>query len=97
VSFRGFSGPRFLIVDGAAMVHDDPDFTAVLPMPAVSRGRLIGWGALVGLRGWFQRPGRAAGPEKERVKVRGVNVRRSTRVSRESHQGFAADARCSRT
>jgi hypothetical protein len=67
---RGFPGPRLLIVDEAAMVHDDQVFTAVLPMSAVSRGRLICWGALFSLRGWFPHTGRPAGPERERVKVR---------------------------
>ena len=53
------------------MVPDDQVFTVALPMSAVSRGRLICLGAPFGLRRWFQNTGRAASPERERVKVRG--------------------------
>lgn len=49
---RGFSGARLLVIDEAALTGDDL-FTAVSPMLAVSRGRLVALSTPMGKRGWF--------------------------------------------
>jgi hypothetical protein len=49
---RGYSGVRLLLIDEAARVPGDL-YLAVLPMLAVSGGRLIALSTPFGTRGWF--------------------------------------------
>ena len=51
-TIRGYSGPRLIVVDEAALCPDDL-FAAVLPMLAVSRGRLVCLTTPMGQRGFF--------------------------------------------
>src|SRR3982751_3240817 len=51
-TIRGFSGPRLIVADEAALITDDL-FAAILPMLAVSRGRLVGLSTPMGRRGFF--------------------------------------------
>lgn len=49
---RGFSGVRLLLVDEASRV-EDPLYTSITPMLAVSGGRLIALSTPFGARGWW--------------------------------------------
>src|SRR4051794_38009844 len=49
---RGFSAPRLVIIDEAALTDDDL-FAAAAPMVAVSRSRLVCLSTPFGARGWF--------------------------------------------
>jgi hypothetical protein len=49
---RGFSGVSLLVIDEAARVPDEL-YSAVRPMLAVSRGRLVALSTPFGKRGWF--------------------------------------------
>jgi hypothetical protein len=68
-SFRGFSGPRLIVVDEASIVEDRL-FIACLPMLAVSRGRLICLSTPFGRRGWFFEQWESAGSDWQRIKAR---------------------------
>jgi hypothetical protein len=65
-TIRGFSGPWLVIVDEAAQVDDDL-FTAVLPMLAVSRGRLLALSTPFGRRGFFWEQWENGDPAWERI------------------------------
>ncbi len=51
-TFRGYSRVRLIVVDEAALVADDT-MTALWPMLAVSRGRVIALSTPAGKRGWW--------------------------------------------
>jgi hypothetical protein len=51
-TIRGFSAPRLLVVDEAALSTDEL-FVAVSPMLAVSGGRMVALSTPFGKRGWF--------------------------------------------
>jgi hypothetical protein len=51
-TIRGFSGPSLIVADEAALIDDDL-FTAIMPMLAVSRGRLVCLSTPMGRRGFF--------------------------------------------
>jgi hypothetical protein len=72
-TIRGYSGPRLVVVDEAAMARDDL-FVAVAPMLAVSRGRLALLSTPLGKRGFFH--GQWADPaspwEKFKVTAEGI-------------------------
>jgi hypothetical protein len=51
-TIRGFSGPRLIVADEAALIADDL-FAAIMPMLAVSRGRLACLSTPLGKRGFF--------------------------------------------
>jgi hypothetical protein len=51
-TIRGFSGPRLVVIDEAALCPDDL-FATMLPMLAVSRGRLVCLSTPMGQRGFF--------------------------------------------
>jgi Terminase large subunit, T4likevirus-type, N-terminal len=67
-TIRGFSGPKLVIVDEAALV-DDALFVAVNPMLAVSRGRLVLLSTPMGKRGVFYEQWTSEGGPWERTKV----------------------------
>lgn len=58
---RGFSGVRLLCIDEAAWVTDDL-YLSVLPMLAVSQGRLVAMSTPHGTRGWFYESWRGQEP-----------------------------------
>jgi hypothetical protein len=68
-TIRGFSEVRLVVVDEAALV-DDALFAAVLPMLAVSRGRLILLSTPFGRRGFFFDQWETAAPGWERIIAR---------------------------
>ena len=74
-SIRGFSAPKLIILDEAAFVGDDL-FEAVLPMLAVSNGRLIGMSSANGKQGWFYRAWTDGGPLWERIMVTAYDIPR---------------------
>jgi hypothetical protein len=51
-TIRGYSGPRLVVIDEAALCPDDL-FATMLPMLAVSRGRLVCLSTPMGQRGFF--------------------------------------------
>ena len=65
---RGYSAPKLVIIDEASQV-DDSLFTAVTPMLAVSRGRLLALSTPFGRRGWFHDQWHDAEAGWRRVKV----------------------------
>lgn len=65
-TIRGFSNVAMLIIDEAAQVEDDIYLT-VLPMLAVSGGRLIAMSTPFGRRGWFYDAWQSDGWEKIHV------------------------------
>jgi hypothetical protein len=65
-TIRGFSGPWLVVVDEAALV-DDALFTAVLPMLAVSQGRLVALSTPFGRRGFFCEQWENGDPVWERI------------------------------
>jgi hypothetical protein len=69
LSIRGFSGPSVVVVDEAALV-DDELFGALLPMLAVSQGRLICLSTPLGARGQFWDWWENGGTDWQRIKVR---------------------------
>jgi hypothetical protein len=69
-TIRGYSAPRLVIVDEAARVMDAV-FTALMPMLAISRGRLVELSTPMGKRGHFWRAWTEGGDDWERVALRG--------------------------
>jgi hypothetical protein len=67
-TIRGYSGVRLLVIDEAARVRDDL-YSAVRPMLAVSRGRIVALSTPFGKRGWFHHEWTAGGDSWHRVKV----------------------------
>jgi len=65
-TIRGFSGVRLLAIDEASRVPDDL-FMAVLPMLAVSRGRMVAISTPWGRRGWWFEAGRSADWERRTI------------------------------
>jgi hypothetical protein len=65
---RGFSGPRVIVADEAALIADEM-FAAILPMLAVSRGRLVCLSTPMGARGFFHDQWENGGPAWERHKA----------------------------
>src|SRR5205085_8729659 len=57
---RCYSGVRLLVIDEAARVPDSL-YSAVRPMLAVSRGRLVALSTPAGRRGWFHDAWQGAG------------------------------------
>lgn len=49
---RGFSAPSLIILDEASRIDDDL-WTALKPMVAVSRGRIVACSTPYGTRGWW--------------------------------------------
>jgi hypothetical protein len=78
-TLRGFSGPHLIIVDEAAQV-DDPLYVAVLPMLAVSGGRLLALSTPFGRRGFFWEQWENGDPAWERITARASEC---PRISRE--------------
>jgi hypothetical protein len=74
-TIRGFSGPWLIVVDEAALV-DDALFTAVLPMLAVSGGRLICLSTPFGRRGFFCDQWENGDPAWERITAKGTECPR---------------------
>jgi Terminase large subunit, T4likevirus-type, N-terminal len=74
-NLRCYSGVRLVVVDEAALVLD-PLFTAVLPMLAVSRGRLIMLSTPYGRRGFFFERWETAEPGWERITARATECPR---------------------
>jgi hypothetical protein len=66
---RGFSGPSLVIVDESARVDDDL-FVALLPMVAVSGGRVICLTTPRGMRGAFWEWWESGDPTWERIAAR---------------------------
>ncbi len=64
---RGYSGVALLVIDEAARVADEL-YSAVRPMLAVSRGRLVAMSTPFGKRGWFYEEWSGAN-EWQRVRV----------------------------
>ena len=75
-TIRGFSGVSLLLIDEAAKVPDEL-YSAVRPMLAVSRGRLICLSTPFGQRGFFWREWQSSGPWR-RV---GITYRDCPRIS----------------
>lgn len=67
-TIRGYSGVTLLLIDEASRVDDDT-WTAVSPMVAVSRGRIIAMSTPYGQRGWWHREWEHGGSRWERVQV----------------------------
>ena len=67
-NIRGYSAPKLVLVDETARV-DDELMTAVLPMLAVSQGKLVALTTPYGRRGWFYEAWEHGGPEWERIMV----------------------------
>jgi hypothetical protein len=65
-TIRCFSGVWMIIVDEAALCNDSV-FTAVLPMLAVSRGRMLCLSTPFGRRGWFFEQWTNGDPTWERI------------------------------
>lgn len=65
---RGFSKPALIVVDEASRV-DDALYYSLLPMLAVSRGRLLALSTPFGQRGWWHQAWMAGGDAWERVLV----------------------------
>jgi hypothetical protein len=74
VTVRGYSGVWLAIVDEAALVNDNL-FVAVLPMLAVSKGRLICLSTPFGRRGWFHDQWESA-HDWEQIKVKATECPR---------------------
>jgi hypothetical protein len=68
-NIRGFSAPKLVLLDEASRVDDDL-VTAVMPMLAVSQGKLIALTTPYGRRGWFYEAWEHGGPEWERIMVK---------------------------
>ena len=66
---RGFSAPALIVVDEASRVPDEL-FEALVPMLAVSRGRMVTLSTPAGRRGWWHRLWDEGGPDWEKVLVR---------------------------
>jgi hypothetical protein len=67
-TLRGFSGVTLLIIDEAARVADEV-YDAVLPMLAVSRGRLLALSTPWGKMGWWHQAWTDGGARWERYEV----------------------------
>jgi hypothetical protein len=65
---RGYSGANLLVLDEASYTSDAL-MTAVTPMLAVSRGRLIGLSTPAGKRGWFSDRWHDGGDDWRRIRV----------------------------
>jgi Terminase large subunit, T4likevirus-type, N-terminal len=78
-TIRGFSAPRLVVLDEAALV-EDAMLGAVLPMLAVGGGRLILLSTPAGQRGFFYEIWTEGGPEWQRVKATAEDC---PRISRE--------------
>lgn len=80
-TIRGFSGARLIIIDEAARVDDDL-YYSVLPMLAVSKGRLIAISTPFGTRGWWYEECEAA-KAKQSWEYYEVTVHDCPRISKE--------------
>ncbi len=67
-NIRCYSAVKLLLVDEAARI-DDELITAVMPMLAVSRGKLVALTTPYGRRGWFYEAWEHGGPEWQRIMV----------------------------
>lgn len=65
-TIRGYSGVALLAIDEASRVPDDL-FMAVLPMLAVSRGRLVAISTPWGTRGWWHEASRSGDWERRTI------------------------------
>jgi len=75
---RGISAVRLLIIDEAALVSDDL-YTAMLPVIAVSRGRVIAGSTPFGKRGWFfDEFTKSHGPDWLKIRVKAEMCSRHT-------------------
>ena len=77
-TIRSFSASDLLLIDEAAWVRDST-YEAVLPMLAVSRGRVLLLSTPWGRRGFFFREFEEGGPNWERVKVTAYECPRISR------------------
>ncbi len=76
-TIRGFSGPSLICIDEAALV-DDALFAAVLPMLAVSGGRLVAFSTPFGRRGTFATQWSNGDPTWERISAKAAECPRIT-------------------
>ena len=72
-TIRGYSGVALLAIDEASRVPDDL-FMAVLPMLAVSRGRLVAISTPWGTRGWWHEASRSGDWERRTADGREVKI-----------------------
>src|SRR3982751_1055677 len=75
---RGYSSPRLIVADEAALIADEM-FAAILPMLAVSAGRLVCLSTPMGARGFFHAQWTDGGPAWERHKATAYDCPRITR------------------
>src|SRR5262249_30273786 len=66
-TIRGYSGASLLVIDEASRVSDAL-YSAMRPMLAVSKGRLLALSTAFGKRGWYYEEWSGTGPWK-RVKI----------------------------
>lgn len=69
-TIRGFSAASLVVVDEAALVPDDELFVSVMPMLAVSKGRLLLLSTPYGKRGFFYTQWTGGDPTWERIRAR---------------------------
>jgi hypothetical protein len=63
----GYSAPQLIVIDEAARTSDQT-FLSVMPMLAISRGRLVAMSTPMGLRGWWSDAWHDGGSAWERIK-----------------------------
>lgn len=89
-TIRGFSGPRLIVADEAALIPDDL-FAAILPMLAVSRGRLVCLSTPMGRRGFFHDQWNEGGSAWERHKATALDCPRIDRQWLEEQRKILGD------